>query len=87
MLFAPEEQKIATVALDVLKKYERLESSARLQEPEIQRQIVAETLQAIAPAQTALPGVESDLPKAVERVVSVMTEKNMLSLSVTVLVR
>jgi len=75
VLFAPEEQKIATVALDVLKKYERLESSARLQEPEIQRQIVAETLQVITPAQFALPGVETDLPQTVARVVGVMTEK------------
>ncbi|MDX2043526.1 MAG: DEAD/DEAH box helicase family protein [Acidobacteriota bacterium] len=75
VLFAPREQEVATVVLDVLKKYERLESSARLQEPEIQRQIIAETLQVITPAQFALPGVESDLPKTVERVVGVVTEK------------
>lgn len=76
LLSTPEERKVAAVTLDVLKRFERLESSEKLKTPEIQAQIVTAVKEILAPAQMAIPGTgsEPDIPKVVELVTQKITE-------------
>lgn len=53
-----EKRQIASVVLDVVKQFERLESSSRLQEPEVKKQITERVKEVLAPAQLQLEGVK-----------------------------
>ncbi|MBI3653362.1 MAG: DEAD/DEAH box helicase family protein [Acidobacteria bacterium] len=68
-----EEQQIARVTLETIRKFERLPRSADLQKPEIQAEIVRAVAQAYIPvAQNALPGLASQ--PNIERLVAQTTE-------------
>lgn len=67
-----EKRQVATVVLDVVKQFERLESSERLQEPEIKRQITARVKEILTPAQLQLESVAQQ--PDIEAIVDVVTK-------------
>jgi len=69
----PEEQQVATITLNVVKKFERLESSEKLNEPEIQAQIIEEVKEILRPAQMSIPGTQNEID--VSKVVKIVTRK------------
>lgn len=69
----PEDRQYATATLDILKKYERLESSEKLTTPEVRAQIVAEVKEMMAPIQLTIAGSQQE--PDVERIVEVVTQK------------
>jgi type III restriction enzyme len=76
LLSTPQERNIATITLEVLKKYERLESSEQLKTPETQAKIVSDVKELLPPSQMVIQGIESepDIPKVVELVTQKITE-------------
>ena len=76
VLDTPEKRQVATVVLDVVKQFERLENSQRLQEPEIKQQITARVKEILTPAQLQLKGVaqEPDIEAIVDVVTKTVTE-------------
>ena len=56
-LFTEQERPIAKIAFDVIREMERLPSARNLQEPEVQKKIVARVLEQATPAQGTLEGV------------------------------
>lgn len=54
---SPEHQHIAAVTIEVARKYERLDSSQKLKEPEIQKKIADEVREILRPVQGALDGI------------------------------
>jgi len=68
-----EDRQYATATLDILRKYERLESPEKLTTPEVRAQIVAEVKEMMAPAQLKIPGTQQE--PDIERIVEVVTQK------------
>lgn len=57
VLDTPEKRQIASVVLKVVKQFESLDSSERLQDPEVRREIEERVKEAIAPAQLQIAGI------------------------------
>lgn len=73
-----EEQQVARVTLDVVKKFERLPRSIDLKSPEIQERIIREVEAVYSPAQGALEGVaeKPDIPRVVAKTVEYFIERS-----------
>lgn len=78
LLKTEEERKVAKVVLDVMKSFEKLESSERLKEPAIQAEIEAKVRERLAPAQLQLEGVTKplDLNPIVQMVTQTVAERS-----------
>lgn len=76
VLDTPEKRKVATVVLDVVKQFERLESSKRLQDADIKKQITERVKEVLAPAQLQLEGIkpEADIAAIVDVVTQTIAE-------------
>lgn len=76
VLDTPEKRKVATVVLDVVKQFERLESSKRLQDADIKKQITERVKEVLAPAQLQLEGIkpEADIAAIVDVVTQSVAE-------------
>lgn len=76
VLDTPEKRKVATVVLDVVKQFERLESSKRLQDADIKKQITERVKEVLAPAQLQLEGIkpEADIAAIVDVVTQTVAE-------------
>ena len=72
------EQEIAKATLKVMKKYERLPSSADLKSPEIQQQIVREIETSYVPNQGTLDGIveKPNIPQVVAKTVDLFIEQS-----------
>lgn len=64
----PEAQQVAKATFGVIREFERLEGSDRLQAPEVQSKIVETVQEAVHPAQGVLEGIAEtvDIPTVVE---------------------
>ena len=78
LLDTSEKREVATVVLDVVKQYERLENSDRLQEPAVKKQIVEKVKSILSPGQLKIVGMsnESIVPEIVDIVTKVVSELN-----------
>ncbi len=74
-VFATEaEQQMAQATVNVIKKYEKLPSSAHLRDPDVQKMLAEEVAEVVAPYQQALPGVKDtiDLSEIVAKTIDLV---------------
>jgi type III restriction enzyme len=76
VLKTAEERKVASIVLEVMKGFEKLESSQKLIEPAVQAQIEAKVRERMAPAQLQLEGVAKpiDLTPIVQAVTQTVAQ-------------
>lgn len=79
----PQHHKVAEVAMDVAKRYERLRSSRELSTPEVQTRIIKEVSEIIRPEQGALALEPENFNSVVKEVVETVT-KNLAELSIDI---
>lgn len=76
VLDTPGKRQVAAVVYDVVKQFERLESSSRLQDADIKQQITKRVKEVLAPAQLQIQGIkpESDIAAIVDVVTQTVAE-------------
>lgn len=71
VLDTPQKREVANVVLDVVKQFERLESSQRLKEPEIRQQIELKVREVLMPAQMQIEGINDG--RDISAIINVVT--------------
>lgn len=76
VLDTPEKREVATIVLDVVRQFERLESSNRLKDADIKQQITQRVKEVLAPAQLQIEGLkpETDVAAIVDVVTQTVAE-------------